>query len=188
MRERDFPAFRALMDTVAKGYRLPPLEPGPMMLEFRALDAFSFEQVDAAVAAHKKDPANGRYCPTAAHLIAQIRGPQPDPGRARPDAYLPFEPEDRYALPALPLTDDEREAIAERNRAARKAAGERIKALGLRVSDIAKPFPQDRQREGANNAGAASSEPMVRVRADGTLEGKCSDGRWLPMEQRGGKS
>ncbi|HEY3445812.1 MAG TPA: hypothetical protein VGK67_05570, partial [Myxococcales bacterium] len=156
MLELEFPAFRALMDTVAQGYRLPPLEPGPFMLEFRALEEYSFDQVDAAVAAHKKDPVNGRYYPTAAHLIAKILGPQPDRGRVLPDAYREFNPKDRYALPALPLSPEEKANLDARelDRAARleeerREVGKRIRALRDRLKDVAKPFPQDRQRDGA---------------------------------------
>ncbi|HEY3266261.1 MAG TPA: hypothetical protein VGM37_05000, partial [Armatimonadota bacterium] len=156
MQQSELSAFRDLMDAVMDSYGRPHLSDGALILDFQALTDFAFQEVAKAVVEYKRDPVSGRFCPTAAHLIAQILGPQPDAGRVLPDAYREFNPQDRYALPALPLSPEEKASLDARelDRAARleeerREVGKRIRALRDRLKDVAKPFPQDRQRDGA---------------------------------------
>lgn len=178
MQQSDERAFGQFWNLLRSGYDRPELSRLAIRLEFEALSEYDLDTLMEAAGRHKKDPKEGKYPPTPAHLIAQIQGVQPDPGRVMPDAYAEFNPRDLHQLPAFPLTPDEIQRNAEREADAKaKAAEERRKVRDmLKTKGLIKAMP-----------GAGSERrplpplngPSVRTGANGTQEFLCSDGRWI---------
>ena len=75
MTDRDFKAFETLMRDAAECTRTAPLGQGGLIMAFRLLSDYSFEQVQAAVYAHFSS-SEGKFFPTPSHIIQQIEGTQ----------------------------------------------------------------------------------------------------------------
>jgi hypothetical protein len=75
MFDRDFDEFAALVDAaISLSPNWKPIPAAGKALFFRAMEAYSLEQVRAALTAHIRDPKAGMFQPTPAHLIGHING------------------------------------------------------------------------------------------------------------------
>jgi hypothetical protein len=75
MFDRDFDEFAALLDgAISLNPNWKPIPAAGRALYFRAMEAYSLEQVRAALTAHIRDPKAGMFQPTPAHLIGHIDG------------------------------------------------------------------------------------------------------------------
>ncbi len=72
--ESNWKPFKNLMDATAEQYKTQPMGVAGLRLMFNALSKYPFEAVANAVARHITDPDGGRWFPTSAHLIRQLRG------------------------------------------------------------------------------------------------------------------
>lgn len=76
MFERDYDSFAALIDgAISLNPNWKPIPAAGKALFFRAMEAYSLEQVSVALTSHIRDPKAGMFQPTPAHLIAHINGP-----------------------------------------------------------------------------------------------------------------
>lgn len=75
MFKHDFDSFATLIDgAISINPNWKPIPAAGKALFFRAMEAYSLEQVSAALTAHIRDPKAGMFQPTPAHLIAHING------------------------------------------------------------------------------------------------------------------
>jgi hypothetical protein len=73
MFDRDFDDFANLLDgVISLNPNWKPVNPAGKALYFRAMAAYSLEQITSAMTAHIRDPKVGMFQPTPAHLIAKI--------------------------------------------------------------------------------------------------------------------
>lgn len=79
------PFVRLLEDAWALWPHAKPLTAGQATMFFRAVSAFSLQEVRTALDAHTKDSSRGRFPPTPADLIAQIENGLADDGRPGPE-------------------------------------------------------------------------------------------------------
>jgi len=177
--ERDLDAFVELWTDVCGAYNRPAPSVGSVLILLGVLRDYTLEQVREAVGAHMSNTDTGRHCPTAADLLSHLKGPAPDAGRVMPNAYLEFEPEDPYALPALPLTPSERERLETERRERLAEEKRRVREM-LKGSGIGRAFPAEpKQRERDERMTAPVDDgPMVRTGPDGKMQFRCADGRW----------
>lgn len=80
MRDTDFKAFAAELDTVFSLYGKQPSADQKGMF-FGALKPFPLEGVKLALQAHMRDPQRGRFAPLPADVVAQIEGMVEQDGR-----------------------------------------------------------------------------------------------------------
>lgn len=85
MFNEDFVDFASLLDDVW-GLKGQPLTAGQKKVFFRALAAYSIEQVRAGLDAHIKTPKKGTFLPMPADIIEQIEGVAKGDGRPGVDA------------------------------------------------------------------------------------------------------
>jgi hypothetical protein len=84
-----------------------------MAIYFRALEKYTWAEVSAAMAAHERDPQEGRFFPLPAHIIGHLRArnkrPSADemwaivPLREQDSAFWTQEAKDAFFQAALPL-------------------------------------------------------------------------------------
>lgn len=74
MEKTDFNAFKELMDATAEQYRTGSMGIAGLTLMFNALAKYPFQKIANAVARHIVDPDGGRFFPTTAHIIRQLKG------------------------------------------------------------------------------------------------------------------
>lgn len=79
------PFVRMLGDAWALWPNAKPLNSAQATMFFRAVSAYSLDQLQLAMDAHVKDPARGRFPPTPSDLIAQIEQRVADDGRPGPE-------------------------------------------------------------------------------------------------------
>lgn len=86
MSEDDIAPFVSLLDDAwALWPHAKPLTSGQATMFFRAVSAFSLEELRSALDKHTKDSSRGRFPPTPADLIAQIENGLADDGRPGPE-------------------------------------------------------------------------------------------------------
>ncbi len=73
MEQRDWKPFCALMEATAESLGAKPRSEAGLLIIFEALRPYPFEAVRAAVGKHLVS-AEGKFFPTAAHIVQQIRG------------------------------------------------------------------------------------------------------------------
>lgn len=87
MREADYPAFVALLDStcnlLSRGQHTPSAMQAAMW--FRSLAEFDIADVRAAFDAHIRDPQRGRFVPLPADILAQLHGAAADDTRPGAD-------------------------------------------------------------------------------------------------------
>ncbi len=132
MNELDCGEFAKAIKALAKLHNRD-FDPDSMAIYFRALEPYTWAEVSAAMAAHERDPQEGRFFPMPAHIIGHIRSKNKRMGAdeawslipltEQESAYWTQEARQAFFQAALPLLEDGDKISA---RMAFKSAYERI--------------------------------------------------------------
>ncbi len=74
MNREDMGHFTEILDSLSDYYQRDPLKPMAVKIYFKALEAFSMDQIGDAVTMHLQDTTAGKYYPKASDLITHIEG------------------------------------------------------------------------------------------------------------------